>query len=467
MTKVAIIGAGAAGLTAVIDTRKKGVEIHLFDKNKKVGKKLSVTGNGRCNYWNENQELKNYHTNSNTSLETFITLSDEKEVEYFFQKLGVIPRIKNGYYYPYSNQAESIRRILEEKVKSENAILHMEEEVEKVDPKDQGFIITTSKEKYYFDYCIIATGSIASLKEKENKGLIWAQKLNHKVIDITPSLVQVKVDFPYLKDWQGVRSEVEVSLLEDNIKIKKEHGEIQLTKDGVSGICIFNLSRDIARGLKKKKEEIISINFLPFVDNTTWLEERMKLLPEEKVEYFLESIIPNKLILVLLKYTQINKDKKVKELSKEEIISINFLPFVDNTTWLEERMKLLAEEKVEYFLESIIPNKLILVLLKYAQINKDKKVKELSKEEISKLKKTLTSLNVKATETLDTTKAQVCSGGVSLEDLKENMESKKINHLYFIGEVVDVDGDCGGYNLGFAWRSGLRAGKSIRSEVSD
>lgn len=404
MTKVAIIGAGAAGLTAAIATRKKGVEIHLFDKNKKVGKKLSVTGNGRCNYWNENQELKNYHTNSNTSLETFITLSDEKEVEYFFQKLGVIPRIKNGYYYPYSNQAESIRRILEEKVKSENAILHMEEEVEKVDPKDQGFIITTSKEKYYFDYCIIATGSIASLKEKENKGLIWAQKLNHKVIDITPSLVQVKVDFPYLKDWQGVRSEVEVSLLEDNIKIKKEHGEIQLTKDGVSGICIFNLSRDIARGLKKKKEEIISINFLPFVDNTTWLEERMKLLPEEKVEYFLESIIPNKLILVLLKYAQINKDKKVKELSKEEI---------------------------------------------------------------SKLKKTLTSLNVKATETLDTTKAQVCSGGVSLEDLKENMESKKINHLYFIGEVVDVDGDCGGYNLGFAWRSGLRAGKSIRSEVSD
>ena len=92
---------------------------------------------------------------------------------------------------------------------------------------------------------------------------------------------------------------------------------------------------------------------------------------------------------------------------------------------------------------------------------------ELSKEEISKLKKTLTSLNVKATETLDTTKAQVCSGGVSLEDLKENMESKKINHLYFIGEVVDVDGDCGGYNLGFAWRSGLRAGKSIRGEVSD
>ncbi len=404
MTKVAIIGAGAAGLTAAIATRKKGVEIHLFDKNKKVGKKLSVTGNGRCNYWNENQELKNYHTNSNTSLENFITISDEKEVEYFFHKLGVIPRIKNGYYYPYSNQAESIRRILEEKVKSENAILHMEEEVEKVDPKDQGFIITTSKEKYYFDYCIIATGSIASLKEKENKGLIWAQKLNHKVIDITPSLVQVKVDFPYLKDWQGVRSEVEVSLLEDNIKIKKEHGEIQLTKDGVSGICIFNLSRDIARGLKKKKEEIISINFLPFVDNTTWLEERMKLLPEEKVEYFLESIIPNKLILVLLKYTQINKDKKVKELSKEEI---------------------------------------------------------------SKLKKTLTSLNVKATETLDTTKAQVCSGGVSLEDLKENMESKKINHLYFIGEVVDVDGDCGGYNLGFAWRSGLRAGKSIRSEVSD
>lgn len=404
MTKVAIIGAGAAGLTAAIATMKKGVEIHLFDKNKKVGKKLSVTGNGRCNYWNENQELKNYHTNSNVSLETFITLSDEKEVEYFFQKLGVIPRIKNGYYYPYSNQAESIRRILEEKVKSENAILHMEEEVEKVDPKDQGFIITTSKEKYYFDYCIIATGSIASLKEKENKGLIWAQKLNHKVIDITPSLVQVKVDFPYLKDWQGVRSEVEVSLLEDNIKIKKEHGEIQLTKDGVSGICIFNLSRDIARGLKKKKEEVISINFLPFVDNTTWLEERMKLLPEEKVEYFLESIIPNKLILVLLKYTQINKDKKVKELSKEEI---------------------------------------------------------------SKLKKTLTGLNVKATETLDTTKAQVCSGGVSLEDLKENMESKKINHLYFIGEVVDVDGDCGGYNLGFAWRSGLRAGKSVRGEVSD
>ena len=404
MTKVAIIGAGAAGLTAAIATRKKGVEIHLFDKNKKVGKKLSVTGNGRCNYWNENQELKNYHTNSNVSLENFITLSDEKEVEYFFHKLGVIPRIKNGYYYPYSNQAESIRRILEEKVKSKNAILHMEEEVEKIDPKDQGFIITTKKEKYYFDYCIIATGSIASLKEKENKGLIWAKKLNHKVIDITPSLVQVKVDFPYLKDWQGVRSEVEVSLLEDNIKIKKEHGEIQLTKDGVSGICIFNLSRDIARGLKKKKEEIISINFLPFVDNTTWLEERMKLLPEEKVEYFLESIIPNKLILVLLKYTQINKDKKVKELSKEEI---------------------------------------------------------------SKLKKTLTSLNVKATETLDTTKAQVCSGGVSLEDLKENMESKKINHLYFIGEVVDVDGDCGGYNLGFAWRSGLRAGKSIRSEVCD
>ena len=403
MTRVAIIGGGASGLTASIYASKNH-KVTIFERNNVCGKKITITGNGKCNYWNEAQELKHYHSHTPEVLKSFFDTSIQKEVETFFYNLGIFPKIKNGYYYPYSNQAESIRRILEEKVKSENAILHMEEEVEKLDPKDQGFIITTKKEKYYFDYCIIATGSIASLKEKENKGLIWAQKLNHKVIDITPSLVQVKVDFPYLKDWQGVRSEVEVSLLEDNIKIKKEHGEIQLTKDGVSGICIFNLSRDIARGLKKKKEEIISINFLPFVDNTTWLEERMKLLPEEKVEYFLESIIPNKLILVLLKYTQINKDKKVKELSKEEI---------------------------------------------------------------SKLKKTLTSLNVKATETLDTTKAQVCSGGVSLEDLKENMESKKINHLYFIGEVVDVDGDCGGYNLGFAWRSGLRAGKSIRSEVSD
>lgn len=412
MEKVIIIGGGASGLVAAIHAKNKTNEVIILERNNICGKKILVTGNGRCNYWNEDQNLKHYHSTNKDILPAILTESNKKQVLSFFASIGIVPKIKNGYYYPFSNQATSIKNALvleaiKEGIKIKNNCLVTD--IEKCKDK---FVVSTTTEKIIADKLIIATGSKAAPKTgSDGMGYDFVSKFNHTIIKPLPALVQLKTMGSYLKQWAGIRVDVTLSLYENNNLIKKESGQLQLTDYGISGICTFNLSNYIARGLYDNKEETIKINFLPFLPSTT----------------------------------------------KEEYL-----------TWLEERNSLVKNRTIKELLEGFLDPKLVDIILKQTKISINTKYNDLKKEYKYELINNLTSFSVHVIGTNSYEQAQVCSGGVPLSQIDPNtMQSKFTKNLYLVGEILDVDGDCGGYNLSFAWISGMIAGVAIKESCHD
>ena len=268
MQKIVIIGAGASGLMTAICSKTKYNEVLLLERNSEVGKKILATGNGRCNYWNADQSLTNYHSTNKELLSKIITESNCQEVQNIFTKLGIIAKIKSGYYYPSSNQATSIRNALLTECLEKGVIIKTNCHVTNVKKEKDVFLIDTETETIKSDVLVIATGAKASHKTgSDGNGYLLAKKFNHTIINPLPALVQLKTTGDFLKNWAGVRTDVKVFSREDNNIIGVEEGEIQLTDYGVSGICIFNLSSHIARGLSQNKKEELIINFLPFIED--------------------------------------------------------------------------------------------------------------------------------------------------------------------------------------------------------
>lgn len=404
MSKVVIVGGGASGLITSIYARKKNHEVIVIEKLDKCGKKILATGNGRCNYWNSEQDLDHYHSLNQEVLNQVITEKDQKEILKFFSSIGIIPKIKNGYYYPSSNQASSIRDALVLQAKLVGVHFITDQEVVDIKKEKSHFIITTNKEKILSDKVVLATGSHAGVKEEVN-GYTLAEKFGHTIVDVLPALVQLKANETFLRAWSGIRSDVCIKLYENNEFVKEESGEIQLTDYGISGICTFNLSYVVSRGLKNKKLEHVVIDFLPFVET-----------------------------------------KSITE-------------FID---WIEERNKLVKNRTLLELFEGILNYKLIAVLLNRSHINSSKHWNQLKIEEKRCLAQNIKYFHLDITGTNPYIKAQVCSGGVSLKEINPiTLESLKEEGLYFVGEMLDVDGDCGGYNLSFAWISGMKCGKNI------
>ena len=404
MKNITIIGGGASGLIAAIYASKnKENKVTILERNKECGKKILATGNGKCNYWNQDQSIKHYHSKNINLLEEILTEDNQKEILDMFSSLGIIPKIKNGYYYPFSNQATTIKNALVNEVQRNNIIIKNDTLVQNIKKANNKFIIETENEIIESDKIIIATGSYAAPKTgSTGMGYDFLKKFNHTIIKPLPALVQLKANENYLKEWQGIRTDVIISLYENNKKITAEEGEIQLTNYGISGICTFNLSHYVTRGLYEGKNELIKINFLPF-------------LKYNKLEEYLE--------------------------------------------WFEHRNNNIA---IYESLSNIINNKLASIILKQTGIKEENKWKNFSYELKRKLIENLISFPIKITDTNTFNEAQVANGGIPLTEINiKTMESKKEQGLYIIGELLDVAGDCGGYNLTFAWISGMLAGKNI------
>ncbi len=401
---VYVIGGGASGLVSAITAAKKGCKVTILEKNPKCGKKLLITGNGHCNYWNENQTLDKYHTSNPKSFTPIYNLAKDKVLN-FFKELGIIPKIKNGYYYPASNQAISILNALLNLAKYYQVKILYEQEVLSI-KKNSKFLIKTLNNSYEADKVIIATGSIASIKDAKTTGYDLATSLGHTIIPPLPALVQLKSDDTICKELKGTRCDINLSLYEKNLSIKEETGELLFTEYGVSGICILNLSRYISLGLSENKNYTLKINFLPWLqeDIYSFLTKQSLKLPYYNISNILDGMLNYKISNALLQKCHIKPNVKLEELDKQ-------------------KLSLLGEYLTNY------------------------------------------PLNITGTKTyLD---AQVCLGGIPLTEINPNtMESKLIKGLYFTGEILDVDGDCGGYNLGFAWMSGLIAGQNISKEGS-
>ena len=395
MKRIVIVGAGVSGLTAAIKVKNDNNEVMLLEKNSEVGKKILITGNGRCNFLNDKFDPTYFHSVKENNLKTIITEENKNKVLDFITELGIEYKIKNGYYYPFTNKASTIRDTFLEEVLRRNIKIKYNYNVEKIEKNNDKFIINNEIE---CDILIISTGGKSyKITGSTGDGYKLLNSFNHSVTDLSPSLVQITTEGKYLKKLKGVRTDAIVSIWNDKEKIKEEYGELQLADYGVSGICVFNLSR-----------------YVSSFDNT--------------------------------------------------YIKINFLPYIETNLndYLEKKDSSL---NIYDILVRMLNDKIVNVILELTNIDKNKKYNELSIKEKELLSNYLTSFTLKVTGTKSFDEAQVTKGGIDLNEIDlSSFESKKINNLYIIGEVLDVDGDCGGYNISFAIISALIASNSIRGK---
>ncbi len=400
--EIIIIGAGASALMAAINIKGNN-NVTILERFSSCAKKILVTGNGRCNYWNENFDNCFLHSENNEFIECVNTLSNREEVLNTFDRIGIVPTIKNGYYYPMSLQASSIKNAFLNEISKRNIKIYNDTNVIDVKKNNDKFEVITEESTFYCDKLIVATGSNSYYKE-ESLGYKICQGLGHNIIKVLPSLVQLVGEENYFKNWDGVRKEVKISIYVDDEKKKEEQGEIMLTDYGVSGICVFNLSRIAVRSLDNNKSVMLHINFLPFLTHET------------VYDYF------------------------------------------------EKRSKI-TDLEIDKSLESLMNYKLVYVILNKANIDKSKKWDEMNNEEKNRLCSWIIDFKLKIISSKSFDNSQVSSGGIDTKEINPlTMESKIVKGLYIIGEVLDVDGDCGGYNLGFAWLSGLIAGRSVDND---
>ena len=409
MKDIIIIGGGASGLIASIYAAKKGRKVTILEKNKILGKKILITGNGKCNYYNNDQNLIHYHTENKELLSEIFTKINQQEILKFFDSIGIIPKIKDGYYYPYSNQATSIQTALIKEAKLQNVEIITETEALNITKENNIFKVKTNNNTYKGNKIILSTGSFSCPKTgSDGLGYNLASSLGHNIIKPLPALVQLKVNTNFLKEWHGIRSDVKVSQIENNKLINSQIGEIQLTDYGLSGICIFSLSGKISRGLYQNKKEQISINFLhPF--NIT---------------------------------------------NSNEFI-----------TWMNNRNKQVLNRTISDLLDGCLNYKLINLLLKLSKIDRNTSWNNLSTKDKSILGNNLTNFIVDIIGTKSYDFSQTCTGGIPLTELNlKTMESLITKNLYITGELLDIDGDCGGYNLTNAWITGYLAGRGASND---
>ena len=384
MKRIIIVGAGAAGMLAAIHAKTKDNQVILIERNTNCGKKILITGNGKCNYLNDDFNISHYRSDNLEFLENIITEENKKLLISEFKKIGIEPKIKNGYYYPMSNTSISIQNALLLTLKQKGIEIITNTTITDIKKINNKFILN---DKFTCDKLIIAAGSSACPKCGTDGTIYDALKpLGLKIKKPLPALVQLKSEGKFLKEWAGIRCDCELSLFENDKLIKKSIGEVQLTDYGISGICTFQLSSDCIRGLDSGKKEVIKMNFLPDIkDFDTFYLNRVKLLKGRNDIELFEGLINYKLLYVLFKH-----NKNIKE--------------------------------------------------------------------------ALTSFRLEITGYNGFDKAQVASGGIKLTEINDNFECKNIKDLYIIGEALDVDGDCGGYNLAFAFLSGIIAGESIKND---
>lgn len=387
--KVIVVGGGASGMTAAIISKRMGNDVTIIEKNNILGKKLLLTGNGRCNYFNENMDKSNFYSNSDVT--KFINSENILKVKNFFDSLGIVPRIKDGYYYPYANISNAIQNSLVKEINNLK-IKVINEEVLDI-KKDQKFSIITNKNNYNCDKLILSSGGITYPKTGSNGfGYDILKKFNHKIIDVKPALVPLISENNNL-DWKGIRISVRVKLLVNGKFVKEESGEAQLTDYGISGICIMNLSRFI----DKKNKNILMIDFLPLIDDLyDYIENRNKMLKNRNIVELLECLINYKLLFCILKKLNISSNLSWNDLNGNE-------------------KELLIKNLKEYKLDIV--------------------------------------------DTKDENYGETTCGGIDLNEVKETTESKLVENLFITGELLDIDGICGGYNLTIAWITGILAGE--------
>ncbi len=396
--KVIVIGGGASGLVSSIIASKNN-DVTILEKNSSLGKKILVTGNGKCNYFNSD-----FNTSHYTNKLDIINDENIDKIYNFFDEIGIVSRINNGYYYPMSNQAVSIVSSLVTEVNNHNIKVVLNTVVNDIRKENNKFIINTNNGIYTCDKVIYAVGSKAMYDtDIESNNYKILENLGHKITPLYPGLSKLKTNINF-KELAGVRNDSLLSLYIDNVLIKEEVGELLFNENGLSGICVMQLSNYANKSIKDS-EVVVKINFL------------------------------NKL--------NINTYDECKE-------------------FLTKRNNKLPNRTLSLLFDTVLNYKLSNFIIKYSNLKLDNYLDKLDNKELDNLINNLINFEVKITGCSTFKESQIVVGGVPLNEINLNtMESRIVDGLYITGEILDVNGDCGGYNLGFAWLSGIIAGENI------
>lgn len=403
--RIAIIGAGAAGLVAAVTAARAGADVTVYEKHGRAGKKILATGNGRCNVSNEDLSLSHYHGSdprfASYALENF----GFDACREFFEALGLVYKIApNGRAYPFSMQAASVVDLLMYELESLGVRVLFEAPVARIDRKGGKLELHAGELGGTFDAVLIATGGKAAPGlASDGEGYALAEPFGHKVTAPFPSLVQLRLDASFLKRISGVKVEGRVSLLDGKGSVLQEaEGDVLFTDYGISGNAVLDISREAAQRLQKGESVSVRVDGFPGMES--------KVLDE----------------------------------------------------LLQKRFTLQPTKDGIAGLIGLVNKKLAAVLVDEAGIPREKNVANYSKQERKALVRLMKSWTLPVTGTQEWKRAEVTAGGIETKDVDpETMESRLQKGLYFAGEVLDIDGDCGGYNLHWAWASGHLAGRSM------
>lgn len=401
MRTVAVIGGGASGMMAAVAAASGGARVVIMEHKDRIGKKILSTGNGRCNFTNIQQEPLCYHSENSLFPWRIIEKFDARAAISFFLKLGIYSKNRNGYLYPNSDQASAVLEAFRMELDRLHVDIRTGIHVRKIQPGKKGFTIYTDSGQVRADKVILCTGSKAApATGSDGSGYDFAKQAGHRLIPVLPALVQLRCSGSFFKAIAGVRVNGSVAVWAEGECIARDTGEIQLTDYGISGIPVFQVSRYASKLLYEKKEVSAVLDFMP--DFT-----------EEQTD-----------------------------------------------TFLRARAKTRPEKPAEKFMIGLFHKKLSDMWIKMSGIPRDKKVGEFTEQEFSKLVCLIKQFEVPVTATNSYEQAQVCCGGVDTAEVDpETLESVYVPGLYFAGEILDVDGMCGGYNLQWAWASGHTAGE--------
>lgn len=422
-----IIGAGAAGLMAAVTARDLGLDVGIIEGNDRIGKKVLTTGNGRCNITNESTATgtdeaaalaRKYHSNNaGFPLPVLQQFGIRQTIDYFFTLGLPLISLEDGRMYPMSLQAGAVLDIFQLALADRNVPVYFKTKVLDiaVSPDSPRFSILCQTETgdqvvYTSEYLMLCTGGLTAPKTgTDGSGYTLAGRLGHTLVNPVPGIVQLKLEYPYLKELSGIKFDGTGRIIVNGEVIRSEYGEILFTEYGISGPPILQLSRKAAFHLAKGEEVTLSVDLMP--DRT-----------EDEVVEFL------------------------------------------NMHW-----GIFGHRTVANSFIGVLNKKLIPVLLKEADVDQEPNLlcQDLSWKTKQAFYRLMKQWEFKVTDTNSFTNAQTTAGGIDTTELTEGtLESRLVAGLYLAGEVMDVDGDCGGYNLQWAWSSGYVAATSLAKRAA-
>lgn len=410
MKKIYVIGGGASGMIAAISAARCGHNVILLEKNEKLGKKLFITGKGRCNLTNacdRDTFFDNVMSNPKFLYRAYNQLSTYDVVD-FFEQLGLRTKVERGNrVFPLSDKSSDVISVLKKELDRLGVNIRYKCEVSDIISKEgsfHGIKLVNNDEILYGDTVIIATGGRSyPLTGSTGDGYKFAKKAGHTITDLSPSLVSLYVSEAYVKELMGLSlKNISITIRSGQKEIYKDFGELLFTHFGVSGPVILSASRHIIPYINHKDAITLSIDLKP-----------------------------------ALTYQQL--DNRVLR---------DFEEF--------------KNKQFKNSLSQLLPNKLIDVIIPLSSINPEKQVNSITKEERLKLVELLKNLTFNITRLAPYEQAVITKGGVSIKEINPStMESKIINNMYFVGEILDLDALTGGFNLQIAWSTGYLAGKSV------